>query len=78
MKIMPFGKHKGTSITEIPISYLQWAVKNLDSPELVAALEKELEMRYDEGDLDLAFDDEYVKMCENGWIPSEESERGDR
>lgn len=28
---MPFGKHKGTKLTEVPISYWHWAVANIDS-----------------------------------------------
>lgn len=28
---MPFGKHKGKKLEEVPISYWQWAFKNLDS-----------------------------------------------
>lgn len=29
--IMPFGKHKGKIIRDIPASYIQWMVKNVDS-----------------------------------------------
>ena len=29
--IMPFGKHKGTKLAEVPLSYWHWAVKNVDS-----------------------------------------------
>lgn len=29
--IMPFGKHKGAKLTEVPISYWHWAVANMDS-----------------------------------------------
>jgi len=28
---MPFGKHKGERMEDIPISYYQWALKNMDS-----------------------------------------------
>lgn len=28
---MPFGKHKGQLLTEVPISYWQWALENMDS-----------------------------------------------
>jgi len=28
---MPFGKHKGKKLTEIPLSYWKWALQNLDS-----------------------------------------------
>ena len=29
--IMPFGKHKGKKLTEVPISYWQWAMDKMDS-----------------------------------------------
>jgi exodeoxyribonuclease X len=29
--IMPFGKHKGTKLTEVPLSYWHWATANVDS-----------------------------------------------
>ena len=29
--IMPFGKHKGAKLTEVPVSYWHWAVANMDS-----------------------------------------------
>jgi len=28
---MPFGKHKGTKLNEIPLTYWQWALENVDS-----------------------------------------------
>ena len=31
MTIMPFGKHKGKKLTEVPISYWQWAMDKMDS-----------------------------------------------
>lgn len=31
IKVMPFGKHKGTKMEEVPISYWQWALENMDS-----------------------------------------------
>jgi len=31
IKIMPFGKHKGKKLTEVPISYWQWAMDKMDS-----------------------------------------------
>ncbi len=65
MKTMPFGKHKDMLLSDLPISYLTWAVENLDSPEVVSALEKELEKRYDEGDLDLALGQNLLEQ--RGW-----------
>jgi len=29
--VMPFGKHKGKKLTEVPISYWQWAMDKMDS-----------------------------------------------
>jgi DNA polymerase III epsilon subunit-like protein len=29
--IMPFGKHKGTKLVDVPISYYQWALENFNS-----------------------------------------------
>lgn len=31
IKKMPFGKHKGLELDDVPISYWKWALKNLDS-----------------------------------------------
>jgi len=48
---MPFGKHKGELMTEIPKSYWMWCVKNMDSlnedadnfdPDLAASIHKAL------------------------------------
>lgn len=30
-EIMPFGKHQGKKLTQVPISYWQWALENFDS-----------------------------------------------
>lgn len=29
---IPFGKHKGIAIGEVPISYLKWAMENIPNP----------------------------------------------
>jgi len=43
---MPFGKHKGKSLTDIPIDYLVWLVNECDLKEsLRVAVEKELRRR---------------------------------
>jgi Putative quorum-sensing-regulated virulence factor len=74
MKTMPFGKHKDKLLSDLPISYLTRAVEHLDSPEVVAALEKELEKKYDEGDLDLVFQEVRVTARSTGAyvVPIEE------
>jgi len=38
--IMPFGKHEGECISDLPISYVEWCLDNLD---LDGWLEVELE-----------------------------------
>lgn len=30
-KVMPFGKHKGMDMDEVPLNYLEWMVKNSDA-----------------------------------------------
>jgi len=30
-KVMPFGKHKGEKLVDVPLSYWQWALENMDS-----------------------------------------------
>lgn len=43
--LMPFGKHKGQPITEVPGQWLEWAVENLDKPDVKAECQKELARR---------------------------------
>lgn len=51
--IMPFGKHQGESLDEIPTSYLKWLldieIDEEDHPELEDAVEAELGYRDDHG-----------------------------
>ena len=43
---MPFGRHEGQQVHEIPRGYLRWALANLDlSPELRQAMELGLEKK---------------------------------
>jgi exodeoxyribonuclease X len=44
---MPFGKHKGTPMAEIPLSYFQWALENLNEldPDLKIAMEQQAAAR---------------------------------
>lgn len=41
VKNMPFGKHKGTALVDLPKDYVTWALKNMSNlePDLRAALE---------------------------------------
>ncbi|SJN23533.1 putative quorum-sensing-regulated virulence factor [Psychrobacter sp. JB385] len=42
---MPFGKHKGTPIKDVPISYVKWMLGNIHNmqPSLYSALKKRIE-----------------------------------
>jgi hypothetical protein len=42
---MPFGKHAGETIEELPSTYLRWMFENLDDAELVEAAETEYDWR---------------------------------
>jgi Putative quorum-sensing-regulated virulence factor len=40
---MPFGKHRGKLLGDVPASYLEWALANCDlGPSLKAAITREL------------------------------------
>lgn len=43
--LIPFGKHKGAPITEVPGQWLEWAAENLDKPDVKAECQKELARR---------------------------------
>lgn len=44
---MPFGKHKGELIENLPEDYLHWCLKNVEdlSPALQEEMEKQLSMK---------------------------------
>jgi uncharacterized protein (DUF3820 family) len=43
---MPFGKHKGEDLEDIPTSYLQWVAENVEGREaLITEVELQLTMR---------------------------------
>ena len=49
-RYMPFGKHKGEPIEDLPTEYLVWLADNLtDKPDLVAEAERQLQMRSGKG-----------------------------
>jgi len=54
MKTMPLGKHKGRRLKEIPLSYLQWAVRQSFDQDLIFSLQSELRRRRKERDLSIA------------------------
>ncbi len=43
--VMPFGKHKGTPIAELPIGYVEWGAASMDAKDVAAALQAELQRR---------------------------------
>lgn len=40
--IMPFGKYHGAKLKQIPKSYLQWAIENMNSPDVVKNIKETL------------------------------------
>lgn len=40
--LMPWGKHAGTPVADLPRSYLAWLVNNVDNAEVRAAAEQAL------------------------------------
>ena len=48
---MPFGKHKGKAIKDVPISYVKWMLANIHNmqPSLYSALTKRVEMDNSKG-----------------------------
>lgn len=32
MAVMPFGKHKGEDVEDVPSEYLQWFLEKVDAP----------------------------------------------
>jgi uncharacterized protein (DUF3820 family) len=56
MTVLPFGKHKGVDLEDVPTEYLQWFVTAVDAPPkgdprreahmvLISEIESELESR---------------------------------
>lgn len=42
---MPFGKHKGSAISDLPDGYLSWCIENLSAADIKAAMLREVERR---------------------------------
>jgi hypothetical protein len=58
MRTMPFGKHKGESLRDIPYDYLSWVLDNCTRIDrwLRAAIRQELDRRLDDdGDPEPAY-----------------------
>ena len=45
MPVVPFGKHKGKRLSEVPFTYLAWLVSEWDNPELKAGAKAEIKRR---------------------------------
>jgi len=43
--IMPFGKHRDKTISEIPSDYLKWMAGNLDDEDLACKADEEYDFR---------------------------------
>lgn len=45
VEIMPFGKHRGKPIVDIPSSYLLWAAENMEQEDVCQACDTEWQFR---------------------------------
>lgn len=43
--IMPFGKHRGKDMEDIPSSYLKWVAENIDKEDVAMAADEEWQWR---------------------------------
>lgn len=44
---MPFGKHKGKLVTDLPSSYLKWLAEECENDEICEAADEEYRWRTD-------------------------------
>lgn len=44
---IPFGKHKGKDIEDIPSGYLKWLAENCEDDEIATAADQEYSFRTD-------------------------------
>ena len=49
--VMPFGKHRGEKISDLPSDYIEWCLENLENirPDLQKEMENQLELRKGHG-----------------------------
>lgn len=49
--VMPFGKHKGEKIEDLPTDYIEWCLENVErlSPSIQKEMENQLAGRRGEG-----------------------------
>lgn len=45
MFLMPWGKHKGELIENIPTAYLEWLLENTEDHTIIEEAEQELDFR---------------------------------
>lgn len=48
---MPWGKHKGEDIEDLPTDYLKWLAENCDDEDICLAADEEYRYRKDRGEL---------------------------
>jgi len=48
--LMPWGKHLGTDIEDLPTDYLKWLAENCDDDEICEAADEEYRCRQDHGE----------------------------
>lgn len=44
--IIPFGKHKGKYLKDVPDDYIKWAIMNIEDTVLASMFSIELQRRY--------------------------------
>jgi uncharacterized protein (DUF3820 family) len=44
-KRWPFGKHAGTLVENLPTSYIEWALENMENPPFAEELQNQLDLR---------------------------------
>lgn len=49
IKSMPFGKHKGVPLSDVPSHYIEWCLENIERDDIRNMLAKEMENRSSQG-----------------------------
>lgn len=47
---MPWGKHKGSYISELPTDYLRWLAERCEDEDICEAADEEYRLRRDHGE----------------------------
>lgn len=48
--LMPWGKHRGQDIEDLPTDYLKWLAENCDDDDVCEAADEEYRWRLDHGE----------------------------